>query len=122
MASQKSTPKRPHIGLRLKLEVALRQLGLDPKTCQLDHDPALARRLRNEDGTYFPDANDPKYLVWLDPETHKLKTFGKSKATTSGSDIGEIAKTRRLEDRRLGIEKKKRGPVIRSRGFDKRFR
>ena len=89
------TITRPYVPLKVKLDAALIQLGLDPKTTQLDHRPALARRERTEDGGYIPDANDPRYLEWVDPDEHKRRTFGNG-ATTRGSDIGEIAKTRRL--------------------------
>jgi hypothetical protein len=39
-------------------------------------------------------------------ECHRQKTFGAA-ATTAGSDIGKIAKTRRLEKLRLGTAKAK---------------
>lgn len=57
---------------------------------------------------------------------HKAKTSGTG-ATTHGSDIGNISKTRRLEKARKAQEDgekkaKKMKPKIQSRGFDKRFK
>ena len=48
---------------------------------------------------------------------HEIKTHG-SKATSAGSDIHKIAKARRIA--RGG--KTRKGPRLRSRGFEKRYR
>ena len=88
--------KRSHIGLAVKLEAALRQLGLDPKTAELDHDPALGLRpFSTVTGDYDPPENDPRYLVWRDPVAHRKKTSG-TKATSAGSDVHLIAKSKRI--------------------------
>lgn len=90
------TLPRPSIPLKVQLHVALRQLGLDPKTAELDHDPALGLRpICTVTGDYKPPANDPHYLVWRDPVPHAVKTRG-TKATTAGSDVHLIAKGKRL--------------------------
>ena len=86
-------PGRP--GLKAQRDAALLQLGLDPATAELDHDPALGLRERTPDGGYIPDANDPRYLVWRTGEAHRKKTSG-NKATTAGSDINRIAKVNRI--------------------------
>lgn len=86
---------RPSIPLKVQRDAALIQLGLDPKTAELDHDPALGLRARTPDGGYKPAANDPEHLKWRDPVPHAIKTFG-TKATTAGSDIHLIAKGKRL--------------------------
>lgn len=88
--------KRSHIGLGIKLQAALLQLGLDPKTAELDHDPALGLRpFSTVTGEYIPAENDPRYLVWRDPVGHRKKTSG-TKATSAGSDVHLIAKSKRL--------------------------
>ena len=38
------TAKRPYIPLRTRLDAALLQLGLDPATAELHHNPPLALR------------------------------------------------------------------------------
>ena len=88
--------KRSHIGLGVKLRAALLQLGLDPKTAELDHDPALGLRpFSTVTGEYIPAENDPRYLVWRDPVAHRKKTSG-TKATSADSDVHLIAKSKRI--------------------------
>jgi hypothetical protein len=89
------TLPRPFIPLKVQRDAALIQLGLDPKTAELDHDPALGLRERTDTGGYIPDANNPHYLKWRDPVGHAKKTRG-SKQTTAGSDVHLIAKGKRL--------------------------
>ena len=93
--------KRPHIPLKVKLEAALYQLGLDLKTAELHHTPPLAMRIQeHHTGLYHPDANDPRCMVWLSKSAHALQTTGRrgtSKLSKRGGDISEIAKTKRLE-------------------------
>lgn len=90
------TLPRPHISMKLQRDVALIQLGLDPATAELDHDPALGLRpICTVTGDYIPPANDPRHLVWRDPVGHAKKTRG-GKATTAGSDVHLIAKGKRL--------------------------
>jgi hypothetical protein len=88
---------RPHMPLSVKLEAAIRQLGLDPALCDFDHDPALGLREFNEETkTYTPDANDPKFItVRARDGDHRIKTSGNG-ATSAGSDIHRIAKAKRL--------------------------
>lgn len=87
---------RPSIPLSVQRDAALLQLGLDPKTAELDHDPALGLRpICTVTGDYKPPANDPRYLVWRDRVGHAKKTRG-VKATTAGSDVHLIAKGKRL--------------------------
>lgn len=84
---------RRKVPTAIALKVALRQLKL--KAPQLDHDPALGLRERTPDGGYIPHEHDPDYLVWRDAEEHAVKTRGNG-ATTAGSDVGRIAKVRRI--------------------------
>lgn len=88
---------RPHMPLSIKLQAAILQLGLDPACVDFDHDPALGLRLFDEDTkTYTPHANDPKFItVRARDEDHRIKTSGNG-ATSAGSDIHRIAKSKRL--------------------------
>jgi hypothetical protein len=97
--------------LALQLEVALRQLGLDPPHVRLDHHPPLEQRhkrfcaLTGRD-IYEPAENDPRYMQWLSTEVHAVKTTGRrgtSKLSKRGGDLSEIAKTKRLERKRVDL-------------------
>jgi hypothetical protein len=114
--STKISDLRKTVPLSIKLEAALLQLGLDPKACHLDHDPALALRPLNEAGTDFdPPQHDPRYMRWVSTSDHSRKTTGRkgeSKLSISGGDQQKIAKVKRLEkkfvSRLLRPEKKER--------------
>lgn len=87
--------KRPHIPLRVQLDAALFQLGLDPRKAELDHDPALQLRAYDEaTGKYNPDANNPRFLVWRSAESHAQKTF-KDNGTGRG-DLTAMAVSRKV--------------------------
>ena len=67
--------------LRSLLEEKLQQLATllncGVKDLRLDHDPALAtRQLTGEAKAtkYFPDANDPKFLIYREKHAHHIKT------------------------------------------------
>lgn len=85
---------------RVKLLAALRRFGLSIGEVQFDHNPALALRPINKlTGDTIPPANDPEHIDMLLLGEHKAKTFGpggEKRITTAGSDIGNIAKVRRL--------------------------
>jgi hypothetical protein len=69
-------------------------------------------------------ADDATNQFFWHEECSKRKTFGNG-ATTSGSDIGEIAKTKRLEKAREAMESgvpKKPKRKIQNKGWDKRYR
>lgn len=108
--------KRPHISLKNQRDAAILQLGLDPKTAELDHYPAVGMRVINPDGSLTPAFDDPNFLVWRDPVDHAKKTDG-TKATTAGSDKHIIAKIVRFEKAAAGVVKPKR--KILSRPFPK---
>lgn len=109
---------------RLLVELA-RHLGCEVSDLRLDHDPPLAARPKERRGLgrkthYVPDANDPDHLFYRPhgPEfegSHLIKTLVRG-------DHGQhpdrvlIKKQRRIERG----PKPKRGPKIRSRGFEKR--
>ncbi|MDB5584841.1 MAG: hypothetical protein JWR80_10017 [Bradyrhizobium sp.] len=88
---------RPHMPLSVKLQAAILQLGLDPARVDFDHNPALGLREFNaETKTYTPDANDPKFITVLERgEDHRIKTSGTA-ATSAGSDVHRIAKSKRV--------------------------
>jgi hypothetical protein len=110
------------------------QLGLNPATAELDHRPPLALRYRDPaTGRYEPDANDPRYLRWMEAKTHAEATF-KDNGTGRG-DISAIAHRRRVSRKQgeheermaaklTGAEPARKRPKqkIRSRGFDQGHR
>lgn len=92
------------------LPILLSMLGFDPrKKVHWDHSPALALRERRPDGTYIPDDLDPAHLYPMTPEAHARKTSGSApgegKATVANSDQHRIAKTTRLEKKRMMTER-----------------
>lgn len=89
-------PKRKAVPDRIKLRVLMRQIGFEPHEMELDHEPPLAMREVNADGTdWVPPQHDETYLIWRPKAEHRRKTSG-TKATTAGSDIHKIAKIKRL--------------------------
>lgn len=94
--------RRKAIPLSVKLDVALKKLGLSIEAVNWDHNPPLA--LREWDpvkGDTIPPANDPDHIEILLIADHKTKTFGRGgekRITTAGSDIHAIAKVRRLTE------------------------
>jgi hypothetical protein len=106
-------------------------LGHLPRGAELDHDPALILREFNpETGKYTPDANDPAFLFYKDPDQHQQKTTGRKPGaertvTTKGSDVGLKTKFARLERKaRTTIKPKGFGGTrkIASRPFSKQKR
>jgi 5-methylcytosine-specific restriction endonuclease McrA len=77
-----------------------------PREIEWDHFNPVAMGGRHDDSNIRP----------LCKECHKLKTFG-SKATTAGSDIHKIAKVKRIAKG----GKTRKGPPMKSRGFDKKL-
>ncbi len=98
------TKRRKYRPLKVERDACLLALGLDPDNFIMDHQPPLAMRDYDEaTGLYDPDENDPRYMVPLSPKDHAIKTHGgEAKATTADTDIGKIAKMRRIA-RKLGV-------------------
>lgn len=122
--------KRKTIPLAVKLDVALARFGLTLADVQFDHAPALELREWDEAaGDTIPPANDPEHIQMLLIAEHKAKTFGRrgeKTATTHGSDIGNIAKARRItkqqeEARRRMLAKDAGEPKPRSKWGSRPF-
>lgn len=140
---------RPHIPLEVRCRVVLRQLGemwvddavshrktsarrfldellsalaellgCEPKDLRLDHDPALGARQKifrkGAHVGYTPDANDPKHLIYREKHAHHIKTNVRGDGAQHPDRV-LIKKNRRIERG----PRPKRGPAIRSRGFQK---
>lgn len=88
------------IPLGVKLKATLLFAGFSEEQIeagvQFDHCPALGRRSLDENGEITPASNDYRYIRPMTKPDHDIKTRGRG-ATTAGSDIGEIAKTKRIE-------------------------
>lgn len=98
--ADQGSARRKRIPDRVKLIAALRRYGLTIEDVEFDHDPALALRPVNPaTGDTIPPANDPEHIRMLLITEHRRKTFGpggEKRITTAGSDVGNIAKVRRL--------------------------
>ena len=99
-------PKRKPIPKQARIDACLLMLGLNPKKVEWDHEPALALRQINEDGTdYIPPQHDPRYITPREKVDHDIKTTGRkgeSKNSRNGNgDQQRIAKVRKQEKRRL---------------------
>jgi hypothetical protein len=83
--------RRGRPSLKIQLETALYQLGLDPKNVRLDHWLPLSFR-EYDFGTekYIPDEHDPRYMQWLSTADHAEKTNGPR------GDIVQAAKLKRM--------------------------
>lgn len=127
------TPARRPIPLSVKLDVALRALGLDGVTIEWSHEPALQLRAINAAGTdWKPGQHDPRYIEIRRRAEHAERTFKNN--GTGRSDLGAIAHSKRLvrsqqqHGQRLAaklgapapVEKPKR--KIQSRGFPEQSR
>jgi len=77
---------------------------LDARDLQFDHCPALVDRPYDTvAGDFIPQQNDPEFIVPLRKRTHLQKTTGRKEdaertVTTRGSDVGEAARTRHIQD------------------------
>ena len=98
--------------LKVRLNRLLLALFGDVKV-HLHHRPALCNRERRGDRHYYPDANDPDYLVFLPAAEHDIETRVRGQHGQH-SDQGLLRKSKRIERKRKRPRKK-----LRSRGFDK---
>lgn len=77
------------------------EMPVEDVSLDLDHDPALGLRdVCPKTGQHIPHQHDSRYLVFRPVANHAVKTRG-SGATTAGSDIGEMRKTRQLVEKRV---------------------
>ena len=115
---------RPYIPLLVRVQVALRQVAVECEPpprfgrCDgeylsallwilfgdgehhLDHDPALVNRMWNEQaGYYYPDANDPEFLIYRTKAAHDIKT----RVHGDGAQLSDlaIARKRKRQERKL---------------------
>lgn len=106
--------------LRSRLLAQLCQLlNCEPVDLRLDHDPALGAREKVFDRNgkhvgYVPDANDPEHLIYREKHAHHIKTNVRGDGAQHPDRV-LIKKNRRIERG----PRPKRGPPIRSRGFQK---
>ncbi|WP_232629115.1 hypothetical protein [Methylobacterium sp. Leaf118] len=78
------------------------EVPVDEVVLQCDHDPALGLRdVCPKTGQHVPHQHDDRYLVFRPDYRHAIKTRGNG-ATTAGSDVGEMRKTRQLVEARVG--------------------
>ena len=118
---------RPHMSLSVKLAACLDALGFEPgEAIDWDHTWALGLRKLLPDGSYVPDANDPRYIRPKRRGAHIVKTRG-SGATTAGSDVGNMrhfrnvtAKEQAFRDRMTAKADAKREPEKLVYGWPKR--
>lgn len=86
------------------------------KLVHLDHEPSLVNREFDEDsGLYFPDANNPKFLIYLTKEDHRIKTYVRG-LHGQHSDLGLARKNKNIAHNR---DPKRHKVKIKSRGFQK---
>lgn len=122
---------RPHMPMAVKIEAALLALGLDPKTVEWDHDPALQlRRWDKKKKDTIPPANDPRFIKPRPKAAHAEKSNGPATKAFAQGDKTEIAKGDRLaaqqaEFRRRILSKEPGKPrektgSIKSAGFPKK--
>lgn len=110
----------PYLALSKRLDYLLKYLFGD-QPYQLDHDPALSlRRYSAGHDRYYPDANDPNYLLYRAKDRHLQKTTGRQPGaertvTSKGSDVWLKKKFDRIE----GKTKRRPKQKIPSRGFQK---
>jgi hypothetical protein len=104
---------RKTIPTLVKLDVVIRQEG-KCKACgeklgtlkdtQFDHVPAIQLRAWDEEaGDTSPPSNCPEHIEAKHNDCHLAKTTGRkgsSKLSVAGGDVQEIAKLKRLEERR----------------------
>lgn len=90
-------PKRRAIPLSVKLDVALRALGVKASDIDWSHEPALELRAINDDGTdWKPPQHDPAFLLIRKRAEHDHITF-KDNGTGRG-DLTAIAHARGVRD------------------------
>jgi len=95
----RASDHRKHIPVGAKLHACLLLLGYTEEQIphlQWDHEPALGlRAVDAETGEMTPAPNDPRFIRPMLPDDHAVKTRGAG-ATTAGSDVGKIAKQKRV--------------------------
>ena len=81
-------------------------LGCEVADFRLDHDPALATRRRKGEGKktrYFPDANDPEFLIYREKHAHHIKTNVRG----DGAQYPDRVLIKRAKNKRRKVRKRK---------------
>jgi hypothetical protein len=121
--------RRKHRPVSVERDACLELLGLLGKKIEWHHMPPLSQRPQDpHTGLYTPDENDPRHIVPMEVEAHRLQTVG-DRRPLSG-DISVAAKIKRVtkdqEEFRRKVLAKEPGQVralkrtIQSRPFPKR--
>lgn len=81
----------------------------DAPKVDLDHRPPLSHRhynprIKDVAARFTPNANDPDYMEWIPRDAHQERTTGRKvgaarTVTTRGSDVGELARARKIAKR-----------------------
>lgn len=123
-----------------QLEKLAELLGCKVEDLRLDHDPALATRMKRPLGmtgkwVYTPDANDPEFLIYREKHAHHIKTNVRGDGAQHPDRVLIKRERKRrkerdalqawADDKRRSAMRKVRGrwPTgrkIKSRGFDAR--
>jgi hypothetical protein len=96
---------------RFKFEPCGKALIEDNDRVHFNHDPPLGLRTWDPDaGDYTVPQNDPDYIFAVRHACHLRMTNGETGGGGRGTDIGEIARSKRIEKKRReeAIEKKRR--------------
>jgi hypothetical protein len=121
--------RRKHRPVSVERDACLHILGLLGKKIEWHHTPPLSHRPQDpHTGLYTPEENDPRHIVPMEVEAHRLQTVGDG-SPLSG-DISVAAKVKRVteaheEFRRKVLAKEPGAPrapkrTIQSRPFQKR--
>lgn len=125
---------RPYIPIDVRLTVAERQLGhtwsikgqsrterlrlmllklFGDDPVHLDHDPALENRQifwSGDEAEYWPDANDPAFLIYRKADNHRIKTFVRGDGAQY-SDAALARKNKRIARNRNPKRRKAKIPA-----------
>jgi hypothetical protein len=101
IAKQLAAAKRQIVELMKRLGMIPVEVPIESVQLDCDHDPALGLRdVDPETRQHVPHQHDDRYLVFRPKFAHDVKTRGTG-ATTAGSDVGEMRKTRQLVEKRI---------------------
>lgn len=101
VGKQLAAAKRQIVELMQRCGMVPVEMPVEDVKLECDHDPALGLRdVCPKTGRHVPHQHDDRFLVFRPDTRHAVKTRGNG-ATTVGSDIGEMRKTRQLVEKRV---------------------